>query len=368
MRVVIAMSGGVDSSVAAALLKEAGHDVIGLALQLWDYSHTDEDKFGTCCSPDDLQDARRVAQLLDIPFYVVNSERDFRQQVVDSFTESYLKGETPNPCVHCNDTVKFERLLTLAQGMGADMLATGHYARKEQLPNGLEVLRKATDRTKDQTYFLFRLDQARLNQVLFPLGALTKPEVRALAEARGLPTASKHDSQELCFIPDQGYGQFIEEQGHPAEPGDIVDLEGRKLGRHRGLFHYTIGQRKGLGIAHPEPLYVLALDVEHNQLVVGSDKHLFRQGLLAREVNWVAGEPDPEEPLSARIRYRATEVPVRLVRRDEGLYEVYFVTPQRAITPGQAVVFYQGELVRGGGWIVSALAPSATDAEAAYAV
>lgn len=367
MRVVVAMSGGVDSSVAAALMKEAGHEVIGMALRLWDYSGRDENNFGTCCSPDDLYDARRVAQLLDIPFYVVNSERDFRQQVVESFTESYLKGETPNPCVHCNDTVKFERLLQLARGLGAERLATGHYARKHLLPNGKEVLRKAADAGKDQTYFLFRLDQARLNEVLFPLGDFTKSEVRAMAESRGLPTASKHDSQELCFIPDNGYGQFIEEQGHKAEPGDIVDLDGRVMGRHRGLFHYTIGQRRGLGIANPEPLYVLGVDVKQNRLLVGPDHALFRTGLLAREVNWVAGPPDASMELSARIRYRSKEVPVKWRRREDGRYELYFATPQRAVTPGQAVVFYHDDCVLGGGWIDGPIDAPQTEAPV-YAV
>lgn len=368
MRVVVAMSGGVDSSVAAALMKEAGHEVIGMALRLWDYSGHDENNFGTCCSPDDLYDARRVAQLLEIPFYVVNSEKDFRQQVVESFTQSYLQGETPNPCVHCNDTVKFERLLQLARGLGAERLATGHYARKVLLPNGKEVLRKAADGSKDQTYFLFRLDQERLNEVFFPLGDFTKTEVRAMAEARGLPTASKHDSQELCFIPDNGYGQFIEAQGHAAVPGDIVDLTGRVLGRHRGLFHYTIGQRRGLGIAHPDPLYVLGVDVARNQLLVGPDQALFRSGLLARDVNWVAGPPAPSEELSARIRYRAREVPVKWMARPDGQYELYFATPQRAVTPGQAVVFYQEDRVLGGGWIVGPIDAPQPSELAAYAV
>lgn len=375
MRVVVAMSGGVDSSLAAALLKEQGHEVIGMALRLWNYAdaeqtrqkqgtdcETPNDQVGTCCSPDDLFDARRIAEQLDIPFYVSSAERDFKKHVVDDFTAAYLNGITPNPCVHCNDTVKFDRLLQLALGLGADALATGHYARKVQLPDGRALLRKAVDSSKDQTYFLFRLEQERLAKVIFPLGEFTKPEVRAMAEARGLPTASKHDSQELCFVSRDGHGAFIEEQGFSAEPGDIVHIDGPVVGRHRGLYHYTVGQRRGLGVAWEEPLYVLGLDMPKNQLVVGPDRLLFRSGLVAQEVTWTAGPPDPSVELKARIRYRGKEVPVRLEALDGARWAVYFASPQRAITPGQAIVFYQDDLILGGGWIVEPL-PERSQAE-----
>ena len=353
MRVVVAMSGGVDSSVAAVLAREAGHEVIGISLQLWDYSGTDENKFGTCCSPDDLYDARRIAEQLEIPFYVVNAQTDFRKHVVDEFTSSYARGETPNPCVRCNDHVKFDRLLDMTDALGGEMLVTGHYARRETLDDGRFILRKAVDRAKDQTYFLFTLDQARLRRLWFPLGGMTKDAVRELAMNRGLPTASKHDSQELCFVPDNDYGRFIETQGIEATAGDIVDVQGRVRGRHRGLHHYTIGQRRGLGIASPDPLYVLALDLPGNRLIVGPDQALFEHGLVARGVSWVAGEPGSDEDVLARIRYRAREVPVQLQALGQGRYVVRFAEPQRAVTPGQAVVFYRDDQVLGGGWIES---------------
>jgi len=329
--------------------------VIGVSLQLWDYSQSDENKFGTCCSPDDLYDARRVAEQLGIPFYVVNAQEEFRTHVVDGFTASYARGETPNPCVHCNDTVKFDRLLSLTDGLGADMLVTGHYAQRATLEDGSHVLRKARDTGKDQTYFLFKLDQARLARVMFPLGGMTKQEVRELAMARGLPTASKHDSQELCFVPDNDYGSFLEGEGLEPVLGDIVDLEGRIRGRHRGLHHYTIGQRKGLGIGASAPLYVLALDRAHNRVIVGSEQDLFQHGLIARGITWVGGEAPEDLAMAARIRYRANEVPVLLQQLEGDRYRVLFVEPQRAVAPGQAIVFYRDDLVLGGGWIEGAL-------------
>jgi tRNA-specific 2-thiouridylase len=357
MRVVVAMSGGVDSSVAAMIARDAGHDVVGISLQLWDHSGIDENRFGTCCSPDDLYDARRVAEQIGIPFYVVNAQADFRRHVVDAFTASYLRAETPNPCVHCNNHVKFDRLLELARGLGADLLATGHYARKTILPDGRYALRRAVDPAKDQTYFLFHLDQERLERIWFPLGEMTKQEVREYAMARGLPTASKHDSQELCFVPDNDYAGFIEAQGVKADPGEIIDLEGRVRGRHRGLFHYTVGQRKGLGISSSDPLYVVALDHGANRVIVGPDRALFQQGLEARGVNWISGQPAPDEEVSARIRYRARDAAVRWRLLEAGRYEIRFAEPQRALTPGQAIVFYKDDRVLGGGWIHRNLQP-----------
>jgi tRNA-specific 2-thiouridylase len=351
MRVVVAMSGGVDSSVAAVLMRKAGHDVVGISLQLWDHSGTDENRFGSCCSPDDLYDARRVAEQLDMPFYVINAQADFRKHVVDGFTQSYLRGETPSPCVNCNDYVKFDRLLEITEKLGGDRLVTGHYARTRVHPDGRVSLHRAADRAKDQTYFLFSLRQDRLSRVLFPLGDMTKDEVRELAMANGLPTASKHDSQELCFVPDNDYGAFLEGEGATPVPGEIVDLEGRVRGIHRGLYRYTIGQRRGLGIASPEPLYVIGMDLERNRLLVGPDSSLFRHGLIARDVSWIREEPQVDDDVQGRIRYRSRDSSLRLTRLGDGRYLVYFAEPQRAITPGQAVVFYSGDQVLGGGWI-----------------
>lgn len=359
MRVLVAMSGGVDSSVAAFLLQQAGHEVIGLALRLSNHRSFEASETRTCCAPDDLYDARRVASQLGIPFYVVDARSEFQERVVRPFVEEYLNASTPSPCVTCNDTIKFDRLLELAEQVGADCLATGHYARIEVLPDGRRALKKARDLQRDQTYFLFQLGQDRLARVLFPLGELIKPEIRAMAEREGLPTASKHDSQELCFVSNNDYAGFIEAQGGSSSPGEIVHKDGRVLGMHRGLLHYTIGQRKGLGVAAPEPLYVLELNRERNQIVVGADADLFQYTVLARDMRWILDPPAPDEQLAARIRYRAREAPATLLQRQDGLWEVRFSQPQRAITPGQALVVYDGETIRGGGWIVG-LADQAT--------
>lgn len=352
MRVLVAMSGGVDSSVAASLVKKAGHEVIGLALRLSSYRGFKEGQEGTCCAPDDLYDARRVAQMLEIPFYVMDARREFEEHVIAPFVVDYLSARTPNPCVICNDTVKFDRLLELADQLGADALATGHYARVDIDPMGRRILKKARDVQRDQTYFLFRLDQDRLSRIMFPLGELTKPEVRALAEQEGFPTASKHDSQELCFVSKNDYAGYIESRGHSSPPGNIVDQSGKILGQHSGLLHYTVGQRKGLGIAAPAPLYVLALDAERNQVVVGSNQELFMHTVVARDMVWSTGRPVEGAQLAARIRYRAQESPARVTPMENGLWKIQFASPQRAITPGQAIVLYEGDLIRGGGWIV----------------
>ena len=354
-RVVVAMSGGVDSSVTAALLRDEGFEVIGISMQVWDYSRftgAEEGAFGTCCSLDDIHDARRVADQLDIPFYVINFEEEFQRLVIEDFIDEYFLGRTPNPCVRCNQWIKFELLLKKAQALGADFLATGHYARNEQDTDGRFHLLKGVDKGKDQSYFLFTLTQELLGHVLFPLGGLTKGEVRRLAAKYGLRVAEKGESQEICFIPDDDYVRFIEEaRGGGHLSGNIVDGRGNILGSHRGVYRYTVGQRKGLGIAHPHPLYVLRVDAEKKEVVVGGKDELDSEGLVARNVNWIV--PSPSSPIEAtcKIRYRHQPVPCRILPLPGDRAEIRFRDREKSVTPGQAVVFYDGEEVLGGGWI-----------------
>jgi len=336
-RVFVAMSGGVDSSLAAALLKEAGYVVGGVYMQLWsDHSHTTSDLERTC-------------QILDIPLHKLNLEAEFQSLVIDYFCREYSLGRTPNPCTVCNQHIKFGLLLDKALGMGADYLATGHYARVEHSHNGYRLL-KAVDLTKDQSYFLYTLTQRELQHLLLPLGNLYKVGVRRLASKLGLPTSSRRDSQDICFIPDNDYRSFIAKH-IPLEPGDIVDTEGKVLGRHKGLAQYTVGQHQGLGLASAYRLYVMKLDVASNRLVVGTKDQLLSNNLFASKLSWVSGEV-PEEPvnITAKIRYKAPEVAAKLHPRD-GVAEVNFHQPQKAIAPGQAIVFYQGDTVLGGGII-----------------
>ena len=360
MRIVVAMSGGVDSSVAAALLAEQGHEVIGLSMQLYD-QRDGQVNFGTCCTIDDLHDARRVASTLGIPHYVVNFERQFQDQVLSNFVTEYLSGRTPIPCVHCNSDLKFATLLDRAQGLGADMVATGHYARVDRTADGHHTLRRGLDRGKDQSYFLFSLTQEQLRHALFPVGGWQKEAVREYAEARKLPVAHKPDSQEICFVPDGDYARFIEQHAmgadegkvitHPTE-GLIVNRTGAVLGQHSGVHHFTVGQRKGLGLATGTPLYVLELRPVDNQVVVGPREALEETTLTASGVNWIAGEP-PVEPVRvlAQIRHRHMAASARVRALPDNRAELEFDTAQTAITPGQAVVFYDGDLVVGGGWI-----------------
>jgi tRNA-specific 2-thiouridylase len=352
MRIVVAMSGGVDSSVAAALLAEQGHEVIGVSMQLYD-QREGQTGFGTCCTIDDLHDARRVAAVLGIPHYIVNYESRFDEQVVSNFIREYAAGRTPIPCAHCNADLKFSTLLDRAIAFGADGLATGHYARIDRASNGSFILRRGADPAKDQTYFLFSLTQEQLARASFPVGHLDKAVVREHAQRLQLRVASKPDSQEICFVPDGDYAAFIERAAPEVrKPGAVVDRSGEVVGSHNGVHRFTIGQRKGLGLSAREPLYVLEIRPESSEVVVGPRDALGRSTLTASQVNWVSGRPaDTWLRISAQIRHRHTAAPARVRALDHARSEVEFEEPQNAITPGQAVVFYEGDVVVGGGWI-----------------
>ena len=353
MRIVIAMSGGVDSSVAAALLAESGHEVIGLSMQLYDQRSSPE-AFGSCCSLDDLHDARRVAHQLGFPHYIVNFEREFTATVVDNFVREYSAGRTPIPCVHCNADLKFATLAERAAGLDAAAVATGHYARVrfDEDSRRYQLLR-SVDADKDQTYFLFTLTQDQLAHALFPVGHLTKPAVRAHAERLGLAVADKPDSHEICFVPDGNTARFVERHA-PDVPaaGEIVDSGGRVLGGHQGVHHFTVGQRKGLGISSRTPMYVLKLEPVDHRVIVGPREELGRLELTATGVNWIAGDaPAGPTRITARIRHRHQDAPATVVSTGDTTAHLVFDDPQTAISPGQAVVFYNGDEVGGGGWI-----------------
>lgn len=347
-RVLVAMSGGVDSSLAAALLVEAGHEVVGVTMHL-------AGDTSRCCSLDDADDARRVAERLGIRFYVASYGERFRSEVMEPFADAYLSGRTPIPCVACNRRFKFHHLLERARALGATRVATGHYARVVEDPEtGRRRLLRAQDHAKDQSYFLFDLSQAQLARIDMPLGALTKEEVRARARALGLPVADKPESQEICFVPDGDYARVVEAlrpQAVPG-PGEIVDQAGQVLGRHRGIHHFTVGQRRGIGIGAAEPLYVLSIDPERNRVCVGPERALGAREAFLEGVHWIGGAvPDGEVRAAVRVRHRHAPAPAAIAPLPDARARVRFDAPVRAVTPGQAAVFYRGDEVLGGGWI-----------------
>ncbi len=356
-RVIVAMSGGVDSSVAAMLLKESGYDVVGVTLRMW-VDPLSEEKAGeeakSCCSYEAVLDAQKVAALLGIPHYVLNMKDEFYEHIVCNFTSEYLKGRTPNPCIECNRTVKFSFLLQKARGLGIENLATGHYARIEyDSENDYYKLLRGKDRQKDQSYMLYVLTQEELKRTIFPLGEMTKQEIREKAEKGNLKVAGKEESQEICFIPDNDYRSFMERMSpEAARPGDIVSTSGEKLGAHQGIAFYTIGQRKGLGITYSEPLYVVDIDAANNLVIVGTENEVYSTGMVVEKLNFISGLPPKEPvPVEVKIRYRAPAVPAVLHPPEKDMARLVFETKQKAVTPGQSAVFYHGEEVLGGGLI-----------------
>jgi tRNA-specific 2-thiouridylase len=367
MKIAVAMSGGVDSSAAAAILKAEGHELVGFTMQLWNQrrgisvDENGEPLPSRCCSLDDVYDARRVAEELGFPFYVLNLEREFERDVVQPFVNSYLSGETPIPCVACNSRLKFASLDRLAASLGCDKVATGHYARVEYDAEASRYrLFRGRNLQKDQSYFLWELTQEQLSRSMFPLGEMSKPEVREVARSSSLAVAEKAESQEICFVPDGNYAGFIdryleaenETERNPGE-GEIVNTKGEVLTRHNGIHRYTVGQRRGIGIASERPLYVISIDAPHNRVVVGSQEELLRAEFWAAGVNWIAFDAhDTPVRAEVRVRYRHAAAHATITRQENGRAHISFDEPQRAITPGQATVFYRGDEVVGGGWIV----------------
>lgn len=354
-KVVVGMSGGVDSSVAAYLLKEQGYDVIGVTMQIWeDEEQQRTEENGGCCGLSAVDDARRVADRLEIPYYVMNFKQEFQKKVVDYFVEEYLAGRTPNPCIACNRYVKWESLLKRSMEIGADYIATGHYARIAKLPNGRFAIRNSVTARKDQTYALYNLTQFQLAHTLMPIGEYEKDQVRRIAQEAGLPVAAKPDSQDICFVPDGDYAAFLKKKAGERMPGegDFVTRDGTVLGKHKGITHYTIGQRKGLGLSMGEPVFVSELRPKTNQVVVGEETQVFKKELLCDHLNFM-GMEDLEEPRKvwAKVRYAHKGQWCRIEKQGRDLIRAEFEEPVRAITPGQAIVFYEGEYVLGGGII-----------------
>lgn len=348
MRVVVAMSGGVDSSAVAGLLKEQGHEVIGLAMK----THSSTAKANrACCTPDDMRDARQVADILDIPFYVLNYEDVFKEQIIKPFAEAYLAGRTPNPCVDCNDKVKFRPLLERAELLGADKLATGHYAQVRE-DNGIFSLHRGDDSRKDQTYFLYRLSQAQLSKLWFPIGNMVKSEVREHVRRLGLPLADKHESQEICFVGKEGYAATVEKiAGRVGRAGNIIRVDGTILGEHRGIHHFTLGQRKGLGIAAPRPLYVIDIKPETGEVVVGESQELLCDSIDVNRLIWLGEVPADGTVVEVQQRYRGVPQEAVIYHQRDGI-KLEFSEPQQSGAPGQAAVLYSGDRVVGGGVIL----------------
>lgn len=354
-KVVVGMSGGVDSSVAAYLLKQQGYDVIGVTMQIWQDEDTyKQEESGGCCGLSAVDDARRVANALEIPYYVMNFKNEFKKAVIDYFAEEYLKGHTPNPCIACNRYVKWESLLKRSLDIGADYIATGHYARVIQLENGRYTLQKSATAAKDQTYALYNLTQYQLAHTLMPVGEYTKDEIREIAKGINLRVANKPDSQEICFIPDKDYAKFITEYtGENPSEGNFVTPDGKVIGKHKGIIHYTVGQRKGLNLAMGHPVFVLAIRPETNEVVIGNSDEVYSDRLIANNLNFMSIEDlEGEMVVDAKIRYSHKGSKCTIKKVDNDTVECVFEEPQRAITPGQAVVFYQRDIVVGGGTIL----------------
>lgn len=355
-RIIVAMSGGVDSSVAAALLVEAGYDVVGLTMQLYDHGETIQRK-KACCAGLDIYDARTVAEKLGIPHYVLDYESRFKESVINEFVDSYLMGETPVPCVRCNQTVKFQDMYTMARDLGGHALVTGHYVQWQLGKAGPEMYR-AVDPTKDQSYFLFATTPDQLSYIRFPLGGLSKTETRNHARRFNLRIAEKPDSQDICFVPDGNYARIVERLRPGAlESGDIVSMNGEVLGKHTGIINYTVGQRKGLGISHSEPLYVVRLNPEKHQVIVGPKEALACKGVVLKDLNWLGESVSPNEAIAMTVKFRSSQepFPATLIFKDKGYAEVIFKQPEYGVAPGQACVFYDDTRLLGGGWIVQPL-------------
>lgn len=352
-KAIIAMSGGVDSSVAAYLLKKDGYDCIGATMRLFTNEEIGIKTEKSCCSLDDVEDAKSVAKRLQMPHYVFNFTDEFEKKVIEKFVRSYETGATPNPCIDCNRYLKFEKLFQRMKELGFDYVVTGHYARIEE-ENGRFLLKKAKDLSKDQSYVLYQMTQEQLFHTIFPLGNLKKEETRKIAEENGFVNAKKHDSQDICFVPDGDYAKFIENYRKKTyENGNFVDKNGKILGTHKGIIRYTIGQRKGLGLSLPEPMYVLKKDIEKNEVVLCSNSELFSKELDVNDVNWIAFDNPPESFLAkVKIRYNQTEEPAKITVTGEDSIHIEFEKPQRAIAKGQAAVIYDGDTVLGGGTIM----------------